>query len=150
MHGSWGLLELPQFFQQIACVKKNIWKLYIFLPRTIIFIVTTVIEIGELLCTPEEACRGGWCPFEHSGKYPCSSKIGNTGSKGEAIPVPKRPRQDLGSFPCVLLTQLSHPHASLKHWRKRCSLHAVAAVCLSSPLTPLWYCLDHSTGNHMS
>lgn len=55
MHESWRLLKLPQFFQQIACVKIYI---YTFLPRTIKFIVTTVIEIEELLSTPE-ACKGG-------------------------------------------------------------------------------------------
>lgn len=55
------------------------------MPRTILLIVTMVMEIKELLCTPEDACKGGRSTV--TGKYPCSSKKENLGSKGEAVPA---------------------------------------------------------------
>lgn len=62
-------------------------KLYRFLPRTVLFTLTMATEIKELLCTPEDACKGGRCTV--TGKYPCSSKKENVGSQGEAVPALK-------------------------------------------------------------
>lgn len=54
------------------------------------------------------------------------------------------------SFFWVLFLWLSLPCDSLAPCRQLHIPHAAVAVCLSSPLVPLWWCLDCSTGDYIS